>query len=97
MGGVQVEVRQEIPAVVQDKRFSIRSWVIIFVICLIGTLILISGFLVLEFGLIELISNDEQLFGVQGVFTGVTATIIAPFLLLLGYPILIHLYKRSMV
>ena len=92
-----MEAQQEILEVGQDKSFSFRSWVVIFIICIIGTLIIFSGFLVLEFSLIDMISNDYQLFGTQGVYGGVIATIIAPFLLLLGYPILIHLYKGAMV
>ena len=97
MGGVQVEAQQEIPEIGQDKSFSFRSWVVIFTICIIGTLIIFSGFLVLEFSLIDMISNDDLLFGGEGFSAGLAATIIAPFLLLIAYPILIHLYKRAMV
>jgi len=92
-----VDARQEIPKSLYDKQFYIKSSIIIFSICFAATLILIFGFLFLELGLIELISNGDQAFGIRGVIAGVIATIIAPFLLFFGYPILIHLYKRSMV
>ena len=97
MGGVQVEARQEIPVASVDKRFSFRSWVIIFIICIIGTLTIFFGFFVLEFSLIDMISNDDLLFGGEGFYAGLAATIIAPFLLLIAYPILIHFYKKAMV
>ena len=82
---------------VRDQRFSIRTWIVIFFISLTGIILIFIGFIVLELSLFYLISPEDIMFGEQGLVIGIIAVIIASFLMLAGYPVLIYLYRRSMV
>ena len=82
---------------VRDKRFYWKSLGITITVCLTGFILIFVGFLIVELSLLGLLSMDYNNFGEGSLFAGIVSVIIAPFLLLCGYPILINLYKRSQV
>jgi hypothetical protein len=47
--------------------------------------------------MIEIIVNSDQQFGEGGIIIGIVLIILGPIFLLTGYPILIRLFKKSMV
>lgn len=92
-----MEVGQAIRGKSTDRKSLLKTKTIIFLLCFSSFLLIIYGFILLENSIIEIIVNSDYQFGEGGIIIGVVLIILGPIFLLSGYPIMIRLFKKSMV
>ena len=92
-----MEVGQAIRGKPTDNKSMIKTKTIIFLLGFGSFILIIYGFILLENSIIEIIINSDYQFGEVGIIIGIVLIILGPIFLLTGYPILIRLFKKSMV
>ena len=85
------------PVPIMEKNDSNWPRMIIYILCLSAFILIFYGFIIFENSLIEIMANNELVLGEQGLTVGIFAIILATLMILAGYPILIHLFKRAKV